>query len=154
MSAFVADAPTSVENDITNGAFFPSISPVKCRESVSLDGTITPERLRNALIAAMQNVNTDLAPYKQSQIDAGFATLNDVLADEIGGVSVKINLYIRAVYCFAKADLIERYRDYDSTLSGNQRADELEPAVDDYRRKGIIAIRAIIGTPRTTIELI
>jgi hypothetical protein len=154
MSGFVANTPASAEEDITNTDFFPAISPVKCRESVRLDLSITGARLRDVLITAMQDVNTDLAPYKADQIEAGFATLNDVPADHIDGVSTKINLYIRAVYCFAKADLMERYRDYDTTHSGHQRADELDPAVDDYRRKGIIAIRALIDAPRSTIELI
>lgn len=154
MSGFVANSPAPVEATISNIDFFPTISLEKCRASIRLDQNITEPRLRAALINAMQEVNADLASWRATQTAAGYAELDDVPADQIGGVSVKTNSYTRAVYCFAKAELIERYRDYDTTLSGNQRADELDPAVDDYRRQGIIAIRAIIGAPRCTIELI
>lgn len=158
MSGFVANTPAAVETDIINTDFFPTISPVSCRAEVRLDQNITPQRLRAALINAMHEVNQDLAIYKKTYTSADavtpYATLAEVPADSIDGASVKIGLYTRAVYCFAKAELIERYRDYDSTLSGNQNADDLDPAIDDYRRQGIIAIRAITGAPRSTIELI
>lgn len=154
MSGFVANTPDSVETDIVNTDFFPVISPDSCRAVMRLDQTVTAERLRDALSNAMYQVNSDLLTYKHAKVDAGYASLSLVPADEIDGISVKIGLYTRAVYCFAKAELTERYRDYDTALSGNQRADELDPAIDDYRRQAIIAIRAISDAPRSTIELI
>ncbi|MCO1344221.1 head completion/stabilization protein [Burkholderia multivorans] len=54
----------------------------------------------------------------------------------------------------AKATLIERYRDYDTTGDGARRADELEPQSDELRRDARWAISDIVGRPRVTVELI
>ena len=63
-------------------------------------------------------------------------------------------LYQRAVYATAKAELIERYRDFDSTDAGQRRAETMELSVDDYRRQARYAIRDILGRPRATVELL
>lgn len=154
MSGFVANSPAVAEDDITNIDFYPSISLVDCRAAIRLDQTVTTERLQHALINAMQAVNADLSGWKAEQESAGYTSLAAVPADTIGGISSKINLYHRAVYSHAKAELAERYRDYDSTLTGAQRADDMNDSIDDYRRASIIAIRALMDRPRSTVELI
>lgn len=154
MTGFVANTPAAAETDITNTAFWPAVSPSDCRDVMRIDSSITPERLRAALVAAICDVNADLADWRAKQTAAGSATLTDVPADQIDGSSILLQLYRRAVYSFAKAELTEHYRDYDSTLNASDRADMLDPSIDEYRRQGILAIRQIIGRQRTTVELI
>jgi hypothetical protein len=72
----------------------------------------------------------------------------------IGDTSRLVLLYQRAVYATAKAELIERYRDFDSTDAGQRRAEAMELSVDDYRRQARYAIRDILGRPRATVELL
>lgn len=154
MNGFVANSPAATETDILQSGFYPDISPSDFRAVMRLDQSITPQRLRHSLINAINDTNGELRGWKASQIEAGHTTLTEVPADDIDGESVKAQLYKRAVYNTAKAELVERYRDYDSTLSGSQRADEMEETIDQYRRNAIVAIRELTDRPRSAVELI
>ena len=154
--SFVVTAPAAdpVETEIANGDFWPAVDPVKLRASQRIDSSITPDRLRAALIEAIASVNRELATWKQTQIAAGHATLGDVPAEEVDGVSELLHRYQRAVGCLAKADVTERMRDFDTTNEGHRQADALDPAIDELRRDARWAISAILGIARTTVELI
>ncbi len=146
--------PETVTTIITNSLFWPDIDLSQLRDAVRIDGTVTDERLTHAVINAISSVNRDLAVWKQAQQADGIATLADAAADEINGESELKQLYLRAVYATAKANLIERYRDYDATGDGHKSADKLELSTDDLYRDARFAIRDIIGETHTTIELI
>ena len=146
--------PETVTTIITNSVFWPDIDLSQLRDAVRIDGTVTDERLTHAVINAISAVNRDLSLWKQAQQAAGTATLADAAAEEINGESELKQLYLRAVYATAKANLIERYRDYDATGDGHKSADKLELSTDDLYRDARFAIRDIIGETHTTIELI
>lgn len=155
---FVADTPAQPENPIVNGgtgnSFWPDIDPQHCRTVMRFDHSITPQRLRDALINAMLSINLDNADWvAQCQFD-GKSTLADISDLQVGGENANINLYQRAVYCLAKADLLERYADFDSTGSGSQRAEQLNETVDDYRRQSILAVRHLTGRAITGAVLL
>ena len=78
------------------------------------------------------------------------------LAARIGpdGESVLLQLYRRAVQCGTAVELHERYRSYDATAQGNQRADDLTPTIDELRRDHRNAISDLQGLRRVTVELI
>ncbi|QEW06366.1 head completion/stabilization protein [Nitrincola iocasae] len=154
MTGFVANTPSLEEPDILNSAFWPEISLTDCRAVMRIGSEITPERLREALINGIIDANSDLAAWRFQQEQAGHPELSAVPAEQVDNISIKVTLYRRAVYNFAKAELTERYRDYDSTLQGGDRADNLDPTIDQYRRQAILAIRQISGRQRTTVELI
>lgn len=154
MSFIAPGAEPVAEDTITNDGFFPDIKPEECRASMRLDGTVTPPRLRDALIEAIQSVNSDLANWKDTQLAAGYTTLAAVPAAAVDGKSVQLNRYLRAVNCLTQANLAERYRDFDSTGAGHREADKLEMPIDDIRRDARWAIRDILGVRRTTVELI
>jgi hypothetical protein len=78
----------------------------------------------------------------------------DVPADVIDGESVLVLAYQRAIGGFARAELIEGYRDTDLTGRGDRKVEDLEPSVDELRRDALHAIRDILGVGRTTVELI
>ncbi len=147
-------APDPVEPEITSGDFWPAIDPVKLRAAQRIDSSITPDRLRAALIEAIASVNDELDTWKQTQILAGHATLAAVPADTIDEVSIQVHRYQRAVGCMAKADVTERMRDFDTTNEGHRQADALNPVIDELRRDARWAISAILGISRTTVELI
>lgn len=154
---FVAVEPTPSDDDerpISNAAFWPDIDPTQARAALRIDGTITPVRLRHALIEAMASTNGDLAAWRKRMQADGYAGLSDVPADAIDGDSVHLSSYRRAVYCEAKANLLERYRDFDATGEGQRRADAIESPIDDLRRDARWACRAITGEGRTSVELI
>lgn len=154
--SFVVAAPAAdpVESPIASGSFWPAIDPVKLRASHRIDSSITPDRLRAALIEAIASANGELDAWKQTQIAAGHATLAAVPAETVDAVSILLHRYERAVGCIAKADVTEHMRDIDTTNEGHRQADALDPVIDELRRDARWAISAILGIGRSTVELI
>jgi hypothetical protein len=144
----------TLELVIKNSGFWPDIDVADARISLRIDGTVTAQRLRLALTAAMASANQDLRRYKTTQTGRGFSDLADVDSETIDGQSVLVGHYIRAVHCLARANLIERYRDFDSTGDGHDKAEKLSDPIEDLRRDARWAIRDLIGTARASVELI
>ncbi|KVZ48995.1 head completion/stabilization protein [Burkholderia ubonensis] len=148
-----ANAPTAELDAIENNGFFPDVSIAALREATRLDGTVTHARLREAAIDAIRSVNVELKAWR-AQAAAGYATLADVPAERIGGVSELVSLYHRAVYNLTRADVTEKYRDLDTTKSGGQEAERLEDTICSARRNARWALNDLRGIPRSTVELI
>ena len=146
--------PPAASLIVENIDWFPPIDLATMREAVRLDGTVTRARLRDAVIAAIDEVNRELSTWRAAHQAANVASLADLPADKIGGESVQLARYRRAVYFLARADLTEKYRDFDSTKSGAADADELVTTIDADRRNARHAINDMRGLSRTTIELI
>ncbi|KAE9526103.1 phage head protein [Testudinibacter aquarius] len=136
---------------ITNNGFFPDISLLAIRNAMRLDGTVTNERLKSAVIEAMASVNYDLHPFRQRHQGNTLATVE---AETVNGESVLIQRYKRAVYCLTVADLTEQYHSYDATNSGRKEASEQTPLIGELRRNARFAISDILGEVRLTAELI
>ena len=147
-------APPAAELIVKNAPWFPSIDLGHMRQAVRLDGTVTHARLRDAVIAAIDEANRELSAWRLSHVVAGVVSLADLPADTIGGESVQLARYRRAVYYLARADLTEQYRDFDSTKSGAADADELVTTIDADRRNARHALNDMRGVARSTIELI
>ncbi|HCQ8598326.1 TPA: head completion/stabilization protein, partial [Klebsiella pneumoniae] len=65
-----------------------------------------------------------------------------------------IHHYHNAVYCWARAQVNERYQDYDATASGVKRGDELAEPSGDLWRDARWAISRVQDAPHCTVELI
>ncbi len=63
-------------------------------------------------------------------------------------------LYFSAVANGIAAKIYEKYRNYDATNSGNKRADEMTPSIDEYRRNKHWAIQQLLGKNHTVVDLI
>lgn len=153
MSAFVASG-TVASGHINTDPFWPSIDLDNLRATLRIDASVTPARLETAVIAAAINLNLELSDWRTVQQAAGYATLADVPGDRIKDVSVKAHLYRRAIEAGTGAEVCERYRDYSATNTGNNKAEEVAPSIDDYRRDLRWAIRDFLEKSRTTVELI
>src|SRR5450830_795465 len=75
-------------------------------------------------------------------------------ADQVGRSSVLVLHYRRAVYSGVQAELVEEYRDMDTTGKGDKNTDAMEPRADTHRRNMRWALSDLLGQPRTTVELI
>jgi len=131
------DATPDAGAAIVNDGFFIDIDMLAMRDPMRLDGTVTDARLRPAIVSAMLSVNRDLRKWQEAQLTKGFTRLGDVPATMIDDESRLVSLYRRAVYSTAKADLIERYRDYDTTaaaLSDKKSMEWMDIAPSDQRR--------------------
>lgn len=142
------------EAAIESGDFWPRIDPGQARLEMRLDGTVTPQRLRAALVEAVALVNTDLDTWAQDQQAQGHTTLADTNTKTVDLVSLNVLRYRRAVYCYAAANLAERMRNFDTTAEGHKRADALTDPIDDHRRDARWAVSDIMGRTRTVVELI
>ncbi|MFB0974574.1 MAG: head completion/stabilization protein [Tolumonas sp.] len=150
----VAQTQTSTAAAISSHPFWPDITPDAVREAQRIDGTVTDARLIHAIVSAIASVNTDLRVFRQTQQTAGIEKLADVEAEIINNESALVFAYRRAVYATAHANLIERYRNFDSTTEGNKQADQLTLTADDLYRDARFAIRDILGVTHVTVELI
>ncbi|TXE33244.1 head completion/stabilization protein [Serratia marcescens] len=155
MNDFIAAEPPKDADLISNGDFWPAICPAAFTSAMRLDGTTTPERQREALIAAMVNTNRELKVWRLLQQERGYLSLKEVPYDDlVDGESPGVHNYRRAVFCIAKANITERYRDFDATAKGDRRADSLESAVDDLWRDARWAMRELQGLNHNTVALI
>lgn len=153
MSAFVASG-TVASGHINTDPFWPSIDLDNLRATLRIDASVTPARLETAVIAAAINLNRELSHWRAAQQAVGYTTLDEVPGDRIKDVSVKAHLYRRAIEAGTGAEVCERYRDYSATNTGNNKAEEVAPSIDDYRRDLRWAIRDFLEKSRTTVELI
>lgn len=159
MSAFVASAPTAAQpgspaDTIGNDGWFPDLLMSDLRGIVRLDGTVTDDRLRDAVRFAILHVNQQLQGFQDREQAKGTASLQAVSPRELDGKNRNCLLYLRAVACWAKADLLERYRSLDITDAGQRRAEDQTATIDEQRRNTTWAIRDIQSLPRTVVELI
>lgn len=154
MSGFIATGGSPAEQLIDSDPFWPVIDCVALRTAMRLDGSVTAERLETATINAILEANTELDAYRLARQEEGHATLAAVPASQIKGESRLLHLYRRAIYCRATAELVERYRSYDATNSGEQKATEDSTNIDELRRDARHALRDLLGISRTTVELL
>lgn len=155
MSGFVANAsPVKPEPPIVSGTFWPQVELAALRAAVRIPGDVPAERLRAAAVQAVIDVNTELERWALGHIAAGISTLAAVPSMPVDGKTKHELLYLRAVYSATAVELHERYRSYDATAQGNQRADDLTPTIDEVRRDLRYAVTDILGTRRVTAELI
>ncbi|MBD9483915.1 head completion/stabilization protein [Pseudomonas sp. PDM14] len=154
MSGFVAGGTTTPSAHINTDPFWPSIDLDALRAALRIDSSVTQPRLETAVIAAAINVNSELAEWREMQQAAGLATLGEVPGPKIKDLTVREHLYIRAIQAASGAEVCERYRSFDSTGTGDKKAEDLQTNIDDYRRDLRWAIRDFLGKRRTTVELI
>lgn len=145
---FIANPPSAQdEADAPNFSdFWPALKLAEARAILRLQSDITTERLTALLLDACIDVNEQLSGYVAEQQSAGTAFSDIPKAHK--------HQYLRAIYASAQAQLLSDMRDYDSTASGQDKADELAASIDVQRRVATLAIRSILGKSASHIELI
>lgn len=155
MSSFVANAsPVTKQPNVSAGAFWPEIDVAVLRETIRVPGDIQAPRMRSTVVSAVMDVTRELEAWQADKEAAGYATLAEVPAPVIDGSTRLVHLFLRAVGCATAVELHERYRSYDATAQGNQRAEELTPTIDEIRRDLRNTLCDLQGLRRVTVELI
>lgn len=156
MSFLANQSPPAATDEppIENDGWFPDVNPSAVRDQARLDGTVTANRLRAALLQAMAAINAELSGLQVSLVELGVSSLATRPGPSLGGNSVWLVHYQQAIVSHVQAALIEGYRDFDTTGKGDVLADALEARIDSHRRDLRWAISALLGRPRTTVELI
>lgn len=139
---------------VENHSFFPELSLDDFRSVMRVDAVTTPERAIQVLKTAMLEANGRLWEWARYHMIEGITKIEETPPRPGHPAGANKHLYLQAVWSLAKALLIERYRDYDTTNTGNKKADMLEDTAEDHRRNAAWAINDITGTARATVELI
>lgn len=155
MSSFTANASTAKpQAAVTAGPFWPEIDVALLREAIRVAADVSAGRMRSVVTSAVISVTRELSGWRIDREAEGHTRLADVPAEQIDGSSQLVHLFLQAVYCATAVVLHERYRSYDATAQGNQRADDLTPTIDEIRRDLRNAISDLLGARRVTVELI
>ncbi len=129
-------------NAICPDRFFPAVDLKALRLAMRIDSNITTERLKQACLAAIYQINDELAALSQ----AGTEELNQHQHQRYH--------YLNAVYCLTAASLYERYASYDLTNDGEKRMAILDQSVDDLRRDARFSVRTLLGKRKITAALL
>jgi hypothetical protein len=151
MSVFIPNGGPADDQLVPNDGWWPSLSTAECQQTTGIGSDWTPLRIATEIAAAGVEVNSTHAVWRASQQAASLAA---VPAPQYAGVSEKVLLYRRAVYCLVRARQIDTLRDYDSTGKGHGRADALAPSADAWRQMSAEAQARMVDRPRTIVELI
>lgn len=153
--ASVPEAPANEpERVIVNDGWFPDIDPADIRADRRIRDVVTPRRMRTAILGAIMTTRVDLRVWAAMHREAGSASLAEVPADTIDGESVLVLAYQRAIGAYARAELVEGYRDTDLTGRGDRRVEDVAPSIGELRRDALYAIRDMLAVGRVTVELI
>ncbi|AIR84886.1 head completion/stabilization protein [Pantoea rwandensis] len=155
MSTVVISAPRpadAAEPPVKNTFFWPDIDLQLLRDSLRYEGTVTAQRLRQAVLTAISEVNAELYDWRAEQMATGFKTLETVPAETLDGVSEKVTHYIAAVASMTAATIAERYRGYDA--SGTKKATEIEVSADEYWRDARFSISRVAERPGCIVSLL
>lgn len=155
MTTVVIPAPRpaeSAEPPVKNTFFWPDIDLKQLRDALRYEGTVTAQRLRQAVLTAIAEVNAELYDWRADQMAAGFKTLADVPAETLDGISEKITQYVAAVGSVTAATITERYRGYDAT--GAKKAGDSEVSADEYWRDARFSISRIASRPGCIVDLL
>ncbi|OUY08699.1 head completion/stabilization protein [Acinetobacter populi] len=134
---------------VLNNGFFPDVSTEKVRQVSRLDGSVTNDRLIHEIQNAILECNRLLLPLRVKA-----ASLAELNTDFIGGEGDKDILYFRAIAACCAALLLEKYRSFDSSGDGQNRADDVGISAAEHRRNQRFAIRDLLGETRLTVVLL
>lgn len=139
---------------LTNNAFFPEVSTGDFVALYRIPSEISARIIKHQLILAMGRINSALEGYRLEQQAAGILQLTDAPAELIGGEHPLETLYLRAVCCEAKAELLKETETVDRRAIAENAAKTSEETEDKLREYAQSAIRSICGLNRIGVELI
>ena len=155
-SSFVAShtstATTPPEGQVDVGGWWPAIDLADLRKCTRIDMTVTPERLRQAVVATVCTAMIDLQAWQEQQVQLGYTHLSQVPAPAVDGSSVRAIQYRTAIYAGTQALLLEQYRDIDTTAAGERRAEHINDRTGLAWRMMRNAISDLLGVSRWTVE--
>ena len=140
---------TPSQTIIKSDPFYPDIDLDHIRSIVRVDGAVTNERLKQAIIEEVIDVNRLLITLKDKA-----SQLSELSKTQINDQPDTDFLYLSAVSNGVAAKINENYRNYDSSNAGGKKAEQAECTVDDYRRNKQWALYQLLDQNHTVVELI
>lgn len=152
--SFSGKPTTLVEQTIENDGFWPALSVAEFQKAYRLPAEYLVELLADGITTAMGEVNADLAKRKAAWLRAGItavATANSQLLPERAFYAAT---YKRAVYCRAKAHLLQQFATVNRRPDAANLAKESPESRELFLSYSQQAVRQIQGRGRITAVLL
>ena len=94
---------------------------------------------------AMARTNQTLQAWKAEQQSAGYSDMESVPSDEIGGEKLTLIYYRRAVFCHAKALLLQQFATTDRRDAASNDAKESEETEDKFLQFSVMLLLIFWG---------
>jgi len=142
--------------EIENQPFFPVLvlSEFVTAYAIPVKETAIVRHHLMYLMYAMVQINGYLEAWHLEQVNSGYATLEAVPAEIIGGHTLLVHLYLRAVYYQAKATLSRDYPSIDRREAAEHQAKSAEETEALYERWSQAALNQIMGRSNVKVALI
>lgn len=127
-----------VEDEVENNGFWPTLTISGFKLVARTDGLTEDERIAFDIKSAMLKVNYQLRNYQAGR------ELEGVNEEEDQNI---LHHYEEAVYMRVKALLLSSYRDLDTREQGHERADRMQPRIDECYTRSNTAVNTILGKP-------
>ena len=152
--SFSGRPTTLIDQPIANDGFWPDLSLVEFQKGYRLPAEYLVELLVEGITQAMGEVNVDLARRKKQWQRAGIhnvASADPMILEER---TFMASSYKRAVYCRAKAFLLQQFVTVNRRDSAENLAKEAPATAETFLAFSQQAVRLIQGRGRVTAELI
>ena len=106
------------------------------------------------LVQTMTDINFRLSDYRTEQLEDGHNTLEEIPAEQVGGESILLVLYRRAVFCRGKASVCRDYPAIDRREPAENQAKSSPDNEATYLRFADEAVRQFLGLPDISVALI
>ena len=138
----------AVDSTVTNDGFWPDLNTGDFQTNYRLPAEYEQAMVEDHLQLAMAWANQTLRKWKTEQQAAGHHSMESVPSDEIGGEKLTLIHYRRAVFCHAKALLLQQFATTDRREAANNEAKESEETEDKFLEFSRHAITDFLGLCR------
>jgi len=152
--SFSGKPTTLVDRPIPNDGFWPDLGVAEFQAGYRLPAEYLVELLVDGLTTAMGEVNRDLAKRKAAWQAAGIeevATADSLLLPER---AFYVAMYKRAVYCRAKAQLLQQFATVNRRAEAENLAKESPDTAAQFLAFSQQAVRLLQGRGRITAALL
>ncbi|PAU66539.1 head protein [Pseudomonas sp. PIC25] len=150
--SFSGKPTTLVERSILNDGFWPDLSVTEFQAGYRLPAEYLVELLVDGIAGAMGEVNRDLARRKRAWQASGIAEVASADSQLLPERAFYVATYKRAVYCRAKAYLLEQFATVNRRAEAANLAKEAPETHEAFLAFSQQAVRLIQGRGRITAE--
>ena len=140
--------------EIDAGAFFPKVGTDQFYREYRIPAELPSITTEGHLVQAIIRVKKALSGYRIAKIAAGHATLADVPQETVDELGEKSLLFLRAVYCEAKAEILRETITVDRTKDAENAAKSAPETEEKYREFAQDAMRLLVDEDRISVELL
>lgn len=143
-----------VSKVVSNNGFYPDLDVAEFITLYRTPADLPQKTVEDQLLFAMIQINKRLETYRNRQEEIGILKLEDVAVELLGGVSVQISLYKRAVFSQAKAAILRDWPSVDRRSAGENLARSGEETEDHYLSSVDQTIAVFLGLGGINVDLI